>query len=129
VVTRPSTSTIPVARVVVPTPAAGGGPVLDTAAVAAVADADDRYLETRPGQRMTLVFDAAPPALADSATTYLIAWQGWYSEWIRGAWLAKPARDTPFIPGDSAVVAAIGRWRARQATFEAQFYATKIPVR
>jgi hypothetical protein len=78
---------------------------------------------------MTLVFDAAPTPPADSTTTYLIAWQGWYSEWIRGAWLAKPTRDTPFVPGDSAVLAALGRWRERQRTFEAQFYATKIPVR
>jgi hypothetical protein len=129
-IARPRPATLPVARVVVPTPAAGGGPRPDSAAVSALAEADDRYLETRPGQRMTLVFDAgARRAAGDSATTYLLAWQGWYSEWIRGAWLARPTRTTPFVPGDSAVLAALRSWRAQRPGFEAAFYASRIPVR
>lgn len=128
VVARPRVEPLAVARVVVPVPAAGTGPALDTAAVSALADADERYLETRPGQRMTLEFAPSATSSGDS-TTYLIAWQGWYREWIRGAWLAEPARTTPFVPGDSAVLAALGRWRARQPELERAFYASKIPVR
>ncbi|MFL5581522.1 MAG: hypothetical protein ACJ8AO_14225 [Gemmatimonadaceae bacterium] len=128
VIARPTVERLPVTRVVVPVPAVGTGPALDSAAVSAVADPDERYLETRPGQRMTLEFAPARASAGDS-TTYLIAWQGWYREWIRGAWLAEPARVTPFVPGDSAVLTALGRWRARQPELERAFYASKIPVR
>jgi hypothetical protein len=130
-VARLATTSLPVASVVVATPERGSGPVLDTAAVQNISEADDRYLETRPGQRMTLVFapSAARPAGPDSASTYLISWQGWYREWIRGRWLAEPTRTTPFIPGDSAVLAALERWSARRVEFERTFYSTRIPVR
>lgn len=130
VIGRPRVEHLPVARVVVPVPATGVGPAVDGAAARAVADADDAYLETRPGQRMTLEFarSATTPA-ADTVTTYLIAWQGWYREWIRGAWLAEPTRTRPFVPGDSAVLTALTRWRARQPELERAFYASKIPVR
>jgi hypothetical protein len=133
-VARPTVAALPVARVVVPTPARGGGPTLDTAAVGALAEADDRYLQTLPGQRMTLEFDDPAAAVrgqnGDSVrTSYLIAWQGWYSEWIRGRWLAEPKRTTPFVPGDSAVLAALQRWRAQQPEMERAFYASRLPVR
>jgi hypothetical protein len=120
-----------VERVAVAQSATSGGPVLDTAAVTAMADADDRYLQTRPGQRMVLEFvrDSASRATRDTATTYLLAWQGWYREWIRGAWLAEPTRTTPFVPGDAALVTALRRWTDRQAQFERDFYSSKIPVR
>jgi len=131
VISRPVTTILAVERVVVPEPAVKRGPVLDTAAVRALADADDRYLETRPGQRMLLEFvpDSAPRAVRDTATTYLIAWQGWYREWIRGAWLAEPTRTTPFVPGDAALVTALRRWTSRQEQFERDFYSSKLPVR
>jgi len=109
----------------------GTVPVLDTAAVSAIAAADARYLETRPSQRMVLEFArerTAAPA-ADSTTTYLIAWQGWYREWIRGDWLANPTRTEPFKPGDAAVLTALHRWSDRKVAFEREFYASRIPVR
>lgn len=129
-IARPVVTTLSVAQVVVATPAQGTGPVFDTAAVGAVSDADDRYLETHPGQRMTLVFRPAEtrPLKGDSSWTYLIAWQGWYREWIRGSWLANPTRTTPFVPGDSAVLVALRRWSGVKKTFERQFYASRIPV-
>lgn len=130
-VSRPAVTTLAVERVVVPTPATGTAPVLDTAAVSAIAAADARYLETRPSQRMVLEFararDRAPTA--DSTTTYMIAWQGWYREWIRGDWLANPTRTEPFKPGDAAVLTALQRWSDRKTSFEREFYASRIPVR
>lgn len=131
VVARPVATDVPLSRVVVPVPALGGPPVADTAALRALRQPDDRYLETRPGQRMTLEFSPPnrDPTSADSTTTYLIAWQGWYREWVRGRWLAKPARTTPWVPGDSAVATALGQWRARRDTMERDFYASRIPVR
>jgi hypothetical protein len=105
--------------------------MLDTAALAQIGAADERYLETRPGQHMTLVFapDAAPPAQAQERDTYLIAWQGWYNEWLRGEWLANPTRTEPFVPGDAAMMTALRRWINRKPTFERDFYASAIPVR
>lgn len=129
-VTRPTLEHLPLANVVAPRPAAGGSAVSDTAARRALGEADDQYLETVPGQRMTLQFKAPPTtSRSDSTTTYLIAWQGWYREWLRGSWLAKPARTTPWVPGDSAVSAALTTWRSKRANFEREFYSTRIPVR
>lgn len=121
---------VPVARVVVPVPRDGGGPMLDTAALRALSATDATRLETRPGQRMTLEFDVpAAPVRADSATRYLVAWRGWYREWIRGAWLASPTRTAAFVPGDETLLTAIERWRSRREAFEHEFYSSRIPVR
>ncbi|MEO7457326.1 MAG: hypothetical protein ABIY52_13770 [Gemmatimonadaceae bacterium] len=125
VVTRPTPATLHLSRVIAPNPARGGPAVLDTAALRALGEADNDYLETHPGQRMTLEFASR----ADSSTTYLIAWQGWYREWIRGAWLAEPTRTKPWVPGDSAVSIALTRWRAKRDGFERAFYSSRIPVR
>jgi hypothetical protein len=130
VVTRPALVTVPLAAVHVETPATGGPAAVDTAALAALTEADDRYLETRPGQSMKLIFAPMKAQVsADSTMTYLMTWQGWYREWIRGSWLAKPSRTTPFVPGDAAILKALRQWRAQQADFERQFYNTRIPVR
>ncbi|WP_310568866.1 hypothetical protein [Gemmatimonas sp.] len=128
---RPAVTTLAVERVVVPTPAVGRGPTLDTAAVSAIAAADARYFETRPSQRMVLEFarDHRAARTTDSTTTYMIAWQGWYREWIRGDWLANPTRTEPFKPGDAAVLTALHRWTERKESFEREFYASRIPVR
>lgn len=129
-VTRPRVTTVALSDVVVPTPTSGAGPARDTAALSALSDADDRYLETRPGQRMTLEFrPRVPPSSSDSTTTYMIVWQGWYREWIRGSWLAQPTRTAPLVLGDSTMYTALRRWRGKQAEFERAFYASRVPVR
>jgi hypothetical protein len=125
---RPATSTIALHRVMAPV--SGGGMVSDTAALAALREPDGRYLQTGPGQRMTLEFRPAQAATRlDSATTYMITWQGWYREWIRGQWLAEPKRSAAWVPGDSTVLAALARWRATQPDLERTFYSTRVPVR
>lgn len=135
-VARPAPVSVALSRVVVPTPARGGGPTVDSAALGALAAADGRYLETQPGQRMVLEFATPATPAADlssespmTTTTYLLAWQGWYREWIRGSWLAEPTRTTAFVPGDSAVATALARWRTRQDELERAFYASRVPVR
>ena len=127
---RPSPVMIPLRRVVVPTPVGAKGPIVDTAAVAALREPDGKYLQTMPGQRMTLEF--APNQRAeqpDSTTTYMIAWQGWYREWIRGQWLAEPKRSVAWTPGDSSVLAALRQWHSRKNEMEQAFYSTRIPVK
>ena len=130
-ISRPEYSTLAVDSVIVPTPASGEGPAIDSAAVRAIAEVDERYLETRPGQRMTLVFhpDATGAPVSGTTSTYLIAWQGWYREWLRASWLATPKRTEPFVPGDAAVLTALRSWSSQKDTFERAFYSTSIPVR
>jgi hypothetical protein len=115
----------------------------DTAARRMLQATDSQYLETRPGQRLRLEF-LAPGAVprhgelragsarvpGDSLTQYLIAWSGWYREWLRSAWLSNPVRrQTPFVPGDSAVLDALQRWQAQRVEFERAFRTTRLPVR
>ena len=129
-ITRPTSTTVPLSRVLVRAPDSTASPANDTAAVAALREADGRYLETMPGQRMTLEFDPVSPNTAsDASTTYLIVWQGWYREWVRGRWLAEPVRTTAWTPGDAAMVTALRRWQSRQTEMERAFYSTRVPVR
>ncbi len=101
----------------------------DTTARASLAAADGRYLETSAGQRFTAAFEvgSAPPAAV--ARTFLLASQGYYTEWVRRGWLAAPRAAHTFVPSDSALAEAIARWRVTQDTLEARFMATRVPVR
>jgi hypothetical protein len=126
---RPTPTIIPVRRAL--SRAQGAATMTnDTAAVASLLEPDGKYLETLPGQRMTLEFDAsAPTKNASLTTTYLVNWQGYYREWIRGRWLAEPQRTTPWVPGDEAVLTALHIWRSQHDALEHSFYSTQIPVK
>src|SRR5205823_10174492 len=80
---RPLVRSVPVTRVVARTTNAWA---VDSAALRAIGEADDRYLETQPGQRMRLEFALPAELRGESPTSYLIAWQGYYREWVRGSW-------------------------------------------
>jgi len=101
----------------------------DTTARASLAAADGRYLETTAGQRFTAAFevDSAPPA--GVTRTFLLASQGYYTEWVRRGWLVAPRASRTFVPSDTALAEAIARWRVTQDTLEARFMATRVPVR
>jgi hypothetical protein len=128
IVQRPTVDTVPLSAVIVPNPSDGRGPTPDPAAKRALASGDSTYLQTTPGQRLTLEFTPPVPPTT-MATTYLVSWRGWYREWIRGEWLANPTRTTPFKPGDAAILEALTRWQAQRDEFERAFYATRLPVR
>ncbi len=102
--------------------------VTDVAAEAALRLPDESYLETTPGQRARLIFNVDTIA-RDSARTFLLATQGYYREWVRGAWLRQHVAGTAFVPSDAALAGAIQRWRDRQPGMERQFYDSRIPVR
>lgn len=95
-------------------------------ATASLDSADGRYFETRPGQRFTLEFRPGP---ATAPRTFLLAAQGYYIEWVRGAWIAVGRDSSRFTPGEPSLLAALRRWRAEQETFEARFAASRVPVR
>jgi hypothetical protein len=101
---------------------------LDTAAAASMAAADERYLEVASGQRFTAEFQTEPVA-SDSARTFFLGSQGYYTEWVRNGWLRAPRSDRTFTPSDDALVEALHRWRVTQDTLEARFMATRVPVR
>ncbi|MFN2563709.1 MAG: hypothetical protein ABR499_01690 [Gemmatimonadaceae bacterium] len=91
--------------------------------------ADDRYLQTSPGQRFWLRFDAGAPPARDSTRTFFIASQGYYTEWVRGSWIKGATRPVPFAPTDSSLVETLRRWSAVKDSVDRHFYATRIPVR
>ena len=103
----------------------------DRAALTNLGAADSRYLQTTPGQRFTAVFAASalPPPPAARERTFFLASQGYYTEWVRHDWLVAPRASRTFVPSDSALLAAMARWRATQQTLEARFMASRIPVR
>ncbi len=100
----------------------------DTTALASLGAADARYLETSPGQRFSAEFRSAPAA-ATEQQTFFLASQGYYTEWIRRSWLEAPRAAHPFVPSDTALAAAVARWRVARDSLEARFMASRIPVR
>ncbi len=119
---RVTPRTIPLGRVILSDGRA------DSAALADARDADERYLETSAGQRFDAVFDAGPEP-TDSARTFLLAWQGFYYEWIRRSWLESGRDTTAFQPGPESLAEAQRRWRGSQKVMEERFYHTRVPVR
>lgn len=87
---------------------------------------DEAYAERFPAQRFTARFDVGTSA---EPRTFLVAAQGYYTEWIRPDWIRTAQTPQPFEPGDEALLEAITRWHAAKADFERSFYSTRIPVR
>jgi hypothetical protein len=106
----------------------GSDGLLDAAALAALASADTRYLETRPGQRFTLEFEDA--AAGETQRALLLASQGYYTEWIRQDWVRNAAAGPQvFEPSRAVVGELLHRWRVEKDSLEQRFFSTSIPVR
>jgi len=119
---RPSTRAVPLAGVRTARTSD------DTAARRSLEAPDQRYLETVPGQRFFAEFDVGS-APADGGRTFLLAWQGYYTEWIRPSWMARSRDSLPYQPGLQTLAEAVVRWRSAQDSLERRFYSTRIPVR
>jgi len=118
----------PPTRRVALTSVIGSDEVADPAALKSLKSSDDNYLVTNPGQHFSARF--TPGKLgADSVRTFLLVSQGYYTEWVRGAWLKKSAESKPFVPSDGALASALAGWRTRQEVLEQQFYSSRIPTR
>ncbi len=102
-----------------------GGVIAD--ALDSLRAADDSYLVTRPGDRLTLGFDVGP-AEPGTRRTYFLAAEGYYMEWMRRDWL-EAVNPEPFRPSDDALVEALTAWADQRDGYRARFEATKIPVR
>lgn len=106
----------------------GSDGAADTAAFASLSGPDDRYLSTTPGQRFSARF-ATGSIAPDSVRTFMLASQGYYTEWVRGSWIKNSAAPKPFVPTEGSIAKAIDRWRSKQSDLEKQFYSTAIPTR
>lgn len=100
-------------------------PQQNQVALAAVADPDERYLMTSPGQSLSVEFDVGENT---SERSWLLASQGYYTEWVRGSWI-KSASGKPFKPTNETLVEAIQNWRVKQDEMQRTFYNTKIAAR
>ena len=117
---RPEMRRVPAAHVEMYDPAQNAD------ALQSVHDADEGYLITTPGQAFTVSFDAGN--ITTGARTFMLASQGYYTEWVRGSWI-KQASGKPFAPSDAALAEAIKSWHAKQPQMERQFYSTRISAR
>lgn len=99
-------------------------------ALTSLSEPDARYLETVPGQRFTVRFETGD-APRDSVRTFLMATEGYYTEWIRGGWVRQAigAAPRPFIASDSSLAETVRHWVDVAPRFEADFARTRIPVR
>jgi hypothetical protein len=120
VLRRPRARLISLARVKM-ADAAQNGPTLK-----ALRNADESYLITSPGQSFSVEWDVG--TVAPGTRTYMLAAQGYYSEWVRGSWI-KNASGKAFAPSDAFLVEAIRDWRGKQSEMENRFYSTRIAAR
>lgn len=93
-----------------------------------LARADGQYLQTLPGQRFTAVWQPTPMS-QDSSRTFLLASQGYYSEWMRRSWIEEPRDTAAFVPDRSAIATAVTLWRNSRDSLERRFYDSRLPVR
>ena len=118
------------ARVVPVTSIDAGHDTVSRAALRSLRDADERYLQTSPGQQFTMRFDVGPAPSSGETRTFLLASQGYYTEWVRGNWIRAAADSAvPFKPNAATLVSAVRRWDATRDSVEHRFYGSRIPVR
>jgi hypothetical protein len=99
----------------------------DSAALRNLSDADTRYLSTTPGQRFTVRFDVGKGHGAPR--TYLLAAQGYYTEWIPASWLRTESTTMAFTPGDTSLVLEMHRWAVARSAPASEDFISFIPVR
>jgi hypothetical protein len=121
-VRRPMPRTIPVTSIT------SRDSIPDTDAAAALRYPDDHYLETSPRHRFTVSFDVGHGTSAASHRTFLLATQGYYIEWVRGAWMTGQRDTTTFVPTVQTLVNAMREWGAQRDSMERQFFLSRIPV-
>ncbi len=120
----PETRVLPAARAFDRRGEALPGVLTETAAP------DRSYLETRPGSVFTLEFDVGEDT-GPVERSWLLASQGYYTEWLRQDWLKQAALGgpaDPFTPTDATLDALFERWRSVGPEMERRFFASRIPT-
>jgi hypothetical protein len=119
---RPETRTISAARVF------NADSTLNTEGRQAIETPDEDYLYTVAGDRFMVEFEAGPGPTHGSRT-FLLSTQGYYTEWVRPAWIKTAGSGPSFEPTDASLLEAMRRWHGVRNEFEARFYQTRIPTR
>ena len=117
---RPSFRSVPASAIVTHDPSQSESALRD------LREADEHYVVTSPGQSFIVRFEVGKGD--GSPRTFLLASQGYYTEWVRGSWI-KSASGQPFKATDQSLVAALNRWRSERSTLEQEFYSTRIATR
>lgn len=104
----------------------GATGMLEDGPLGAIGAADENYLQTSPRQRFTVAFDVGRDN--GDARTFLLVSQGYYTEWVRGAWMTGMRDTVAFRPEDATLLRALRSWRAEKDSMEKQFYRSRIPV-
>jgi hypothetical protein len=118
-VRRPSQRTVPLARVT------GGRREVRRDVREVLRRADDRRLQTSPGQRFFAEFDVGT---STSSRTFMVAAQGYYSEWVRGSWIKAATDSTAFRPSDAMVTRVLQSWIASKDSLERDFFRKRVPI-
>jgi hypothetical protein len=97
-------------------------------ALLALRTPDERYVQTVAGDRFTVEFDVGPDP-GTGRRSFLLSSQGYYTEWVRPAWIRGAGTGEAFEPSDASLLEAMRRWRGARPEFERKFYETRIPTR
>ncbi len=121
-VRRPAPRTIPVTSIT------SRDSTIQVDAAEALMHPDDQYLKTTPRQRFTVSFDVGHRPDSAASRTFLLATQGYYIEWVRGAWMTGQRDTTTFVPSVQTLVTAMREWGAQREAMERHFFLSRIPV-
>jgi hypothetical protein len=91
-----------------------------------IADPDGKYHITFPGQSYSVVFDTNPTAAPGMTSTYFLAAQGYYTEWIRRDWFDRP--HVAFDASDRTLMKVIEKWQDSGGWYERHFFTSRVPV-
>ena len=86
--------------------------------------ADDRHLVTSPGDRFFVDFDVGRDA---SSRTFLVAVDGYYTEWVRPAWISSATDSLPFSTS-TTTQDVLRSWVASRESLERRFFRDRVPV-
>ena len=90
-----------------------------------IAQSDETYLITRPGESVQLGFDVGE---STQSRTFFLASEGYYMEWMRSEWLAEEHRRK-FEPTPDALLQSLQLYAQKRDTYRRQFESIKVPVR
>jgi hypothetical protein len=94
-------------------------------AVEALRNVGDRRLVTEPGQRFFAEFDVGR---SSSPRTFLVAADGYYTEWIRPKWVDGRTTFEPFTPNALTMQSVIQSWIGAKDSLERKFFTARVPV-
>lgn len=95
--------------------------------VAMLAKADDRDVETHPGDQFHIEFDAGKDS-GETRRTFFFAAQGYYAEWLRPSWMKSAANAEPFSASKTSVRDLLRSWRGGRDSLETLFFTHRVPV-